>query len=609
VKSIDNDTDISRLARKVMKQCKHIPSQWIYQVEEALTAIKDRDDIDHHRDIHKFTDPSEVVVNKLDKLLDLLYGSTDDKIDASLEILQISYDIADLEIIADHNQLIAALARIYSDQSIYSPQLTFNISKVFLSLSNYEEFHHILMKYQVGSTMMTITEREIGRCITGDRSCRQGNEGDVTLKNDNGPSYCIIQICISALMRFSDNPEVLCKMMKKGLVDILSEAILNVDLPLHPKKSVLSMLHKASIFGETAQISGNTENLLIEKLVTSLDDSNDIIIHSVLLVLYNLSFSRECRHKMIKSGLPSSLATVFRNPLSISLLYQISFDREQRSNILNNELLEVILSALDSVKADASLHLRAALVNFTCDPVWAEALISRMDSLLGKVTRGDILIAKIVRNIAHWTFCIQCNIAFSGDLHNLESMSREPNQFIELGHDESDEELHDPYRKYEEKKFWSEQNFNEICTIIQDNLEKDAGPFLLEMVGTLNRLTCVDLPPSNKRKQTTYFVTLIRKILALDASHIDIKLEAIILCSKLCEDNTSAYLIAESHIIHDLVLLWEQCDHDHEIHIQILHLSSILLQFEETRNTLLMGTGKWNRRCTMNFSWLQIDFA
>ena len=64
------------------------------------------------------------------------------------------------------------------------------------------------------------------------------------------------------------------------------------------------------------------------------------------------------------------------------------------------------------------------------------------------------------------------------------------------------------------------------------------------------------------------------------------------LCSKLCENHDTASLVAESNIIHDMISIWEKCDGDAEVHLHILKLCEYLIKFEETRSTVLMGTGQ-----------------
>lgn len=361
-KSIDGDTDISRLARKIVKQCKQIPPQWICQVEEALTEIQQRDDFD--QEANDFVDPSEVVVSKLDRVLDMLYGDTDDKIAASLEVLSICNEVNNLHIITQHHQLVSALARIYSDQSMYSPELSFNIGKVFLSLSNFEEFHPILIKYQVGSTVMAIIEQETNRCVEVEtnQSYRVGNELD-NPRTKNRRHSCILHVCLSTLMRLSDNPEVLCKMMKKGLVDTITQTLANDNLPMYPMESALFMLHRASIFGETAEYSSNQDHPLIERLISSLSNTNECIVSSALSILYNLGFCKGCRRKMINSELSLSLTELFDNSIAMSLLYQVSIDPEQRRNIFSPKLLQAISLAVDSNKATIPLQLGAVLIN------------------------------------------------------------------------------------------------------------------------------------------------------------------------------------------------------------------------------------------------------
>ena len=123
------------------------------------------------------------------------------------------------------------------------------------------------------------------------------------------------------------------------------------------------MLHRASIFGETAEYSSNQDHPLIERLISSLSNTNECIVSSALSILYNLGFCKGCRRKMINSELSLSLTELFDNSIAMSLLYQVSIDPEQRRNIFNPKLLQAISLAVDSNKATIPLQLGAVLIN------------------------------------------------------------------------------------------------------------------------------------------------------------------------------------------------------------------------------------------------------
>ena len=356
-KSIDDNTDLHKLAKKVVKQCKYIPQQWTYQVEEALAEIQERGDNQQNPD--DLVPPFEIFEQELDEILELFYGDMEEKIAASSKVLSFCSDVAKIEYIAQHHQLVSAMTRIHSDRAIYSPKLSFNICKIFHSLSNFDRYRPLLIKYQVGSTVMTTIEQEISICL--DNNQRYDEPMD-----KNYEHYCVLSVCFSIVMRFSDEIEILRKMMKKGLAQMLVQAISIINLPKFPLKCVLFLLRRATVFGETAGYCCDEKCPLIDWLVSSLHkhSNDDIIVSSTLSILHNLSFHKECRYKMVDAGLPLALTPLLEITMALLLLYQISTDIEQRRQMWEcTELRHGLLKALNLSTDDIPTHLSAVLVN------------------------------------------------------------------------------------------------------------------------------------------------------------------------------------------------------------------------------------------------------
>ncbi len=361
-KAIVDDTNIPRLAKKIVKQCKEIPSQWIYQVEEALTEIKQRGTLE--QDSEDVVSRPDLIQSDLNGVLEHLYGDLNDKIKGSLKVLSICNEVNNLPVVSQHYQLLSALSRIYSDQTTYSPQLSFNIGKIFLSMSNFENFHPVLMSNQVGSTTITIIEQETNRATKNTVTCEVGKEV-VNQETKLDPHISILSVCLSTLLRLSDNPEGLCKMMKKRMVDIITTCLGQVNLSLYPMRCALSMMHKASIFGETANYIGKKDHPLIKILISKLHDINEDVKYLALNILHNFGFCRECRQKMIDEGLSCILIDLLDKPSAVSLFYQISRDRELRHNLSDPNLLKGIFRVFDKDSKDLGQAscVHALLVN------------------------------------------------------------------------------------------------------------------------------------------------------------------------------------------------------------------------------------------------------
>ena len=365
-KVIDHDADISKLAKKVIKSCKYIPQQWISQVEDALEEIQRRQNNNDDVETESISDPTEEIKTKLDSVLELFYGDINDKISASLEVLSLCKEVDNVVIIAQHHQMISAFTRILSDQTLYSIDLTFNISKVFLGLSSFEDLHPVLLKYHVGSIIMAVAEQEA-------RRARKNNDERVdglpfNSRTRNHRHHCVLYVCLSILVRLSDDMAVLRKMMKKGLMNVITQCMLD-ELPPNLFGSTLFLLRRASAFGEVAELCADENCLVVERLVSSLPTVNETFATDVLSILYNLSFDTGCRCRMLSSGLSKFLPPLLKSKSSITrvtataTLYQLSIDRSHRHVLLNTELANVLLQSVSPKKSSADPHLSALLVN------------------------------------------------------------------------------------------------------------------------------------------------------------------------------------------------------------------------------------------------------
>ena len=212
------------------------------------------------------------------------------------------------------------------------------------------------------------------------------------------------------------------------------------------------------------------------------------------------------------------------------------------------------------------------------------------------VDSGDLLIAKVVRNVAQWTYdlqrCINA-ISLSKDQSRVRLMTHEPDQYV-LSHGNKEHgTTSDAFTLYQDKKFWSSRD--RIPSNVRSCTTGDVDSLLLEKLGTLNHLTCFDMLSADKwdNLMSKYPLTaLMRKVCHCDLSSIDIKLEAIILCTQICRYETCAKVMVESQVIINLIKIWEDCNGDAEVHLHILRIIEALLRFEGVRNSVMMGTGK-----------------
>jgi len=246
-----------------------------------------------------------------------------------------------LDDVIENDQLMGALARLFSESSHHPIELTFGIVKIFLAISLLEDYHEILSSHRVGSLCLDVIELQLKRAL---------HRGSSESEQDGCSSYAftrkeenVLFICLSILDNLADEFTVLRKMVKKSLVQCLIGCIY-----LQNVGPALSLLKKASIFEETAiELSSNSSSVVISRLAELLlsnsssshdNESTTIIQQDVVITLFNLSFHQDCAVLISNTDdIHSRLITLLENESSVSstttttlqLMYHLSSRGEQ----------------------------------------------------------------------------------------------------------------------------------------------------------------------------------------------------------------------------------------------------------------------------------------
>jgi len=221
-------------------------------------------------------------------------------------------------------------------------------------------------------------------------------------------------------------------------------------------------------------------------------------------------------------------------------------------------------------------------------------MISRLPVFLDAINScNNKMASKVLRNISKWTYDLQQSIGLAFKVSNegqLSAVTKEPQKYLCFTDDRKVDWAAEPYTKYRSFHHWKDT----IPCLMSSLSISDDVDMLVEITGTLIHLTANDLPSLTSWEDLINeysLIDLMRNLIATGAESMDIYLEVILLCSTLCECRISANIVAESTLIHELLVIWEEVGGDAEIHLQILNLCEKLLSFEETRSTLLLGTG------------------
>ncbi|GLC39950.1 Adenylyl-sulfate kinase (APS kinase), partial [Pleodorina starrii] len=362
-------------------------------------------------------------MNKLDTYIEGLYEEEMNlKVRATGMIAQLFRNTENFETLLSHETLLQTLSRVLREDGKRSIDLCTNIVSVFFSVSNFTQFHGLIMQNQVGALTMDLIDLEIKR--TEHRAAEEGispamvaqkaleaSQGQVTLSDREKKLLALIQkqdrllyIAFYMLLNLSEDIEVERKMKKKNIVVYLVKMLerSNVELLI----LATTFLKKLSIYKENKETMSGCK--IVEKLMKFVPVLNDVLLMSVLRLLHNLSFDNALRDDMVKHGLiPKAveLMSVPRfQPVVLGLLYHISMEDKYKSLFTFTDCLNRMYDMLMRVQDLRNTpELIALAVNLTQNPRNAETLCEgdRFDKMIRRAFQTcDELMFKVLRNLS-----------------------------------------------------------------------------------------------------------------------------------------------------------------------------------------------------------------
>lgn len=244
-------------------------------------------------------------------------------------------------------------------------------------------------------------------------------------------------------------------------------------------------------------------------------------------------------------------------------------------------------------------------------------MIPHVGEYLSQVkARKDVMLAKVVKNIASWTRNLQVCIGVaysSNDVNCLSQITSSPSKYYNAPDEHGTGKLgvsQEPYTQYQTHQFWHDC-INPLLKMVSASNVVDQ--IKVEILGTLSNLTRFDLSPSETWNSLIVEYSLIKVMseimspndvdkgkISQEGLLLDMKVGVVIFCNQLCYCSTSAAkLVANTNLIHDLVNLWGECeyaanDHKEIVHFHVMSLCETLLQYDETRSIVLFGTGMYS---------------
>ncbi|KAL0039405.1 hypothetical protein WJX79_006988 [Trebouxia sp. C0005] len=590
IRPLPNERDIPQMAQELTKKCRLISASKVGRVEELLHELVDRESMKPGPSssqssaayVHGFSEldrqqlwqrnqdrPASasrqqsidtVRLEDLDIYIENLYeADVKDKARAANCIASLFRQAQHLEPLLSHATLLPTLARVLRDDGKRSVDLCVGIQSMWLVLSNFSQFHQLLVENQVGVLTIDILDLEIKR--TEHRVKEEGvsiaaaavkeaqglaTEKErrllaVTQKQDK-----LLYLCAYLLLNLSEDPDIERKMQKKSTVVYLVKMLDRTNIEL----LILStaFLKKLSIYQENKDQMAACD--VVPRLVMLMATDNDVLLMAVLRLLHNLSFDRSLKDEMVKQGLLPKVVQLVRQmnfqQIALGLLYHISQDDRHKSMFIYTDAVTVMLDLLMHVDdLTTTPELIALAVNLTQNDRIAEALCGgdRLAMLLERafLTRDELLF-KVLRNLSQ-----QTDLGIKGG-------------FL-------------PY-------------MDQLADLLQAaDIDSD---LFVEVLGILVN---VDIPsydwPALIAKHD--LLNLLAGYAQPGLTEDDILLEVVMFVGVVCDDTTAPQLV-QTGLVSIMYELMGSKKEDDEFVLQIAHSLSLLLACQATRSMLLDGT-------------------
>ncbi|CAM9486517.1 unnamed protein product [Ascophyllum nodosum] len=610
-KNLKPSTDVSKLAGDVMKKCKYVHASKREDLERVIQELQHqliRNDLRASTSVDGSEwwrgggedgskkdgrEQDEADLDKLENYIELLYEGKDKddmtkKIKGTALILDLCCHVDNLEHLIQDHTLMGALTRVLSEEYKKSVELCYNILRAFLSFSNFMEMHPILSTYRVGNITLKIVELEVQRAKHRlEENRKRAAKAEKALKEAQGDDALVASVRRSAerdeaknkvqtkrqdkllfiglhvLINLAEDVSIERKMVRRGLVELLGSMT---------ERSSVNLLYLTATFLKKLSVLEENKDRAKEcgvagSFVRFVPCSCEPLVVMTLRLLYNLSFDRDIRGQMVKAGLIPKLVELLKRPpyraRGLRLLYHMSIDDRCKAMFAYTDAIPIVMQLmLNFPQRILAKELAALAVNLSLNARNAQMMASQkgLHHLMERVVETkDALLMKVIRNISAWTF-------------------------------KSQEGMDNPEREYKERTLWE----SHVEPLLDLATETEGQDLLVEVLGTLNNLTALDLPKGIGWVDVLSNYTLapfLTKLLVPGMAQNDVVLEAVILAGVMAQDPQAAVLLASSRLISALHDLWSDTTGDTEITLQLLLTLWWLLNTKESREEVLYSTG------------------
>uniref|UniRef100_A0A4W3JAR2 Kinesin-associated protein 3a n=1 Tax=Callorhinchus milii TaxID=7868 RepID=A0A4W3JAR2_CALMI len=537
LKSLNSNTDIGSLARKVVEECKLIHPSKLAEVEQLLYYLQNRREKKKEKKSSKPKDPppfegmeiDEIAnINDIDDYIELLYEDIPDKVRGSALILQLARNPDNLEELLQNETALGALARVLREDWKQSAELATNIIYIFFCFSSFTQFHGLITHYKIGALCMNIIDHELKRHELWQDELQKKKKADILCHAENQmlkkeyEKTCkkyqglvikqeqLLRVAFYLLLNLAEDTRTELKMRNKNIVHMLVKSLdrENSELLI----LVVSFLKKLSVFVENK--NDMVELNIIDKLAKLVPCEHEDLLNIALRLLLNLSFDTGLRNKMVQVGLLPKLTALLgienHRQIIMCILYHITMDDRFKSMFAYTDCIPQLMKMLFECSEE---HIDMELISFSINLASNKRnaqLICEGNGLRMLMKRAfkfkDSLLMKMIRNISQ----------HEGQTKNL---------FIDYVGDLA-------------------------AQITKDENEE----FVIECLGTLANLTITDLDWELVLKEYN-LVPYFKDKLKPGVTEDDLVLEVVIMIGTVSMDDSCAAMLAKSGIIPALIEL------------------------------------------------------
>lgn len=645
---LNTRVDCNTLGKDVLAHCDLIHPSRILELEQIIFYLKKRKLHQNIKDVEvikKSGEGEKANINSLNDYIELLYEDVPDKVKGSNLIMQLAKDSDNLEALSKNETVLSALARVLREDWKKSIVLSTNLVFTFFCFSTYSNFHHVILKYKIGSLCMDIIDYELCRHETmqselsstgqrngprmGSRSAaplnsilsstcpnsasmselhrsripepvrpRSGNYSDYSLSN-TGANGSIGDISVTAAMSASavmegsvygdelnlstesigsDEPSLSDAERSKrfrtlirkqdGLLRVAFYLLLNIaeDESVEEKmarRDIVNILVRAlardndellvlctTFLKKLSIIQTNKDSMaqmdILDRLYLLLNSNVVDLVHLTLKLLFNLSFDTDLRLKMVDMGYLPKLITLLgdhkHQEIVLKLLYHLSYDQDTRVQFTDNVSL---ISDMLLLSAETTMDpvLVALCINLSVDANNSQQMADngRLHALMTRAFQSqDVLLMKVVHNIAEHNATRATFVEFVGDL----------------------------------------------AKAVTESKQED---FIVECLGILSNL---HLPELDWAEIFRHFdlTSWVKNILKSNNSEPDLVLQIIVLLGTAVHDTGCATLLCKADVFPCLIELLKTHQEDDEIVLQIVYVFMITLSHGNTVKHILNKT-------------------